>query len=68
MHARNPFASPIDYAFFQEALPIWRLKAINLLNHHEVHLAGDRGFYLVHMHDDRYDGDVRWYRLDPVDQ
>jgi hypothetical protein len=64
MHTANPFAEPIDYAFFMGCFPLWRTKIMNLLNIHQVQLLGDSGFYFVHMKEQGHD-QVRWYRFDP---
>jgi hypothetical protein len=66
MHAENPFAKPIDYAFYQRSFPTWRNRIINLLNNHEVHLLGDKGMYVIHMKESAHD-EVSWYRFDPVE-
>lgn len=64
MHAANPFATPIDYSFFQRSFPIWLTRLMNLLNNHQIHLLGDPGFYLIHMKEER-DDEVHWYRFQP---
>jgi hypothetical protein len=66
LHAANPFGKPIDYAFFQTSFPVWRNRFMNLLNNHKIHLVGDTGFYLVHMHEEGKKGEVSWYRFEPV--
>ena len=66
MHAENPFGKPIDYVYYQQNFPIWRTKIINLLNNHQVHLLGDRGFYLVHMKEAGHE-EVSWYRFEPAE-
>lgn len=64
MHAANPFASPIDYPFFQASFPVWLTRLMNLLNNHQIQLIGDPGFYLVHMKEVG-DDEVHWYRFQP---
>jgi hypothetical protein len=64
MHAASPFATPIDYPFFQSNFPVWLSRLMNLLNNHQIHLPGDPGFYLIHMKENR-DDDIHWYRFQP---
>jgi len=66
LHAANPFGRPIDYVFFQTSFPVWRARFMNLLNNHKVHLVGDTGFYLIHMHEEGKKGEVSWYRFELV--
>lgn len=65
MHSANPFAAPIDYAFYQSSFPVWRARAINLLNNHKVHLLGDTGFWIIHMQEDGKGSEVSHYRFEP---
>lgn len=66
MHSTNPFANPIDYGFYQQSFPLWRMRVINLLNNHQVRLLGDTGFWLVHMHEEGKGNEVSYYRFAPV--
>jgi hypothetical protein len=62
LHSANPFGTPIDYEFYRRAFQGWLLKMTNLLNNHQIRLAGEKGFFLVHMKEEGHD-EVRWYRL-----
>jgi len=64
MHAANPFANPLDYAFYQQSFLVWMTKIINLLNAHQVHLVGDKGFWLLHMMEEGKANEVSWYRFE----
>lgn len=64
MHAANPFATAIDYPFYQRNFPIWLTRVMNLLNNHQIQLLGDPGFWLVHMKE-QSDDEVHWYRFQP---
>jgi hypothetical protein len=64
MHARNPYAQPIDYPWYQQQLTSWQTKILNLLNSHTVHLANYPGFYLIHM-EETGDKEVHWYEFTP---
>jgi hypothetical protein len=66
MHGANPFGSPIDYDFYQQNFSSWITKYMNLLNNHQVHLVGDTGFWLFHMHEESKGNEVSWYRFEPV--
>jgi hypothetical protein len=64
MHARNPYAQPIDYGQYQSKLRPWQRKIMNLLNSHQVHLVGHPGFYLIHMKENQ-DDEVHFYEFKP---
>ncbi len=38
LHAANPYGTKADYGEFQQLLPEWERKVINLLNHHQIQL------------------------------
>ena len=64
---RNSFSKPIDYEYFNANFIVWRTKIMNLLNSHKVHLVGDTGFYLIHMHEEaRNNNNVCWYRFELI--
>jgi hypothetical protein len=63
-HAANPYGKGIDYAYYQQKLPIWRTQVVNLLDSHEIRLVDAPGFYLIHMHD-KQDGKVHWCKTKP---
>lgn len=65
-HAANPFGKGIDYGYYQKVLPHWQEQIMNLLNSHQVHLAGRPEMYLIHMKEDR-DDRVHYYRFDPME-
>lgn len=65
LHAANPFAKPIDYVSYQKNYTEWLAKLINLLGNHQVHLPGDRGFWLIHMLEHGKGDEVSWYRFEP---
>lgn len=64
MHASNPLGRKIGYEYYKKSIPEWRQKIINLLNNHQVHLLGHKGFYLIHMKEDR-DEKVHFYEFKP---
>lgn len=64
-HSANPFAGAIDYDFYRTIFPVWREKVINLLNNHKVHLLGDTGFWIIHMHEEGKGNEVSYYRFEP---
>ncbi|MGH8322033.1 MAG: hypothetical protein ACRESI_08770 [Gammaproteobacteria bacterium] len=49
LHADNPYGSKIDYAYYEREIEGWRLKIINLLNAHLIHLVGSPNIYLMQM-------------------
>jgi hypothetical protein len=65
MHAANPFGKPIDYEFYEKRFSTWIAQIMNLLANHQVHLAGETGFWLFHMHEEGKGNEVSWYRFDP---
>lgn len=64
MHAKNPFGGQADLNYYLEKLPAWRTQIVNLLNNHQIRLLNDKGFYLIHMKEDR-DDKVHYYRFEP---
>jgi hypothetical protein len=42
-------------------------KTINLLNNHQVRLAGDTAFYLFHMKEEAHEK-IGWYRFERANQ
>ena len=65
MHAPNPYGTAIDYSRYQQQLPVWRAKIMNLLNSHKIHLINNPGFYLIHMKGDP-DDKVHSYKFEPA--
>lgn len=63
-HAANPYGKGIDYGYYQEMLPQWQIRVMNLLNNHEIHLLNRPGIYVIHMKEDR-DNQVRAYKFEP---
>ena len=66
LHARNPYGKLIDYEFFENSMPNWISKIMNLLGTHKIQLLNDDKFYLVHMceaQDDR----VHMYTFQKID-
>ncbi len=56
LHAANPYGTEADYGEFQELLPEWMQRIINLLNHHQIQLLdSDLMLWIImeSMHDDR---------------
>lgn len=50
LHAANPFGKQIDTLRYQNDIPIWCAKIINLLNAHTIRLVGDnKHVYLFQM-------------------
>jgi hypothetical protein len=64
MHAANPFTKPIDYEAYKRDFHSWMTKIVNLLSSHQIHLLGDTGFWLVHMHEEGKGNEVSWYRFE----
>jgi hypothetical protein len=64
MHADNPYGSHTDYKYYRDNLLGWRNKIVNLLNNHQIKLVGQRGFYVVHMRENR-DDKVHYYLFAP---
>jgi len=65
MHAENPYGSRMDIKYYLEKLPAWRHQIVNLLNNHQVSFLYDKGFYVIHMKEDR-DDKVHYYRFEPA--
>lgn len=63
-HAANPFGKGIDYARYQQELPFWRNKVVNLLSIHEIRLVNTPGLYLIHMLENQ-DNKVHGYKFEP---
>lgn len=64
MHAENPYGSRLDFAYYLKTLPTWRTQIANLLNNHQIRLVHEKGFYLIHMKEDR-DDKVHYYKFEP---
>ncbi len=64
-HAANPYGRGIDYGYYQNILPIWTTRVMNLLNNHQIHLFNRPGFYVIHMKEER-DDKVHWYKFEPL--
>jgi hypothetical protein len=64
-HAANPYGKGIDYNYYQQMLPLWRTRIMNLLNAHEIHLVNRPGLYVIHMKEDR-DDKVHFYKFEPT--
>jgi hypothetical protein len=62
MHASNPYGSHLDFDYYRQKLPVWRLQIVNLLNIHKIRLVNDGVFYLVHMKEER-DDKVHYYKF-----
>ena len=63
LHAANPYGSKTGYHYFEKSISVWRTKLIRLLNCHQVHLVGETGFWLIHMHE-RGDDEVHFYQFE----
>jgi len=64
MHAENPYGSRINYDYYLERLPAWRTQIVNLLNNHQIRLVNQKGFWLIHMKEER-DDKVHYYKFGP---
>lgn len=62
LHARNPFDRPLDRVQFEEMVPRWMERIMNLLNTHQIKLLSDDYFYLVHMKEE--DDKVHMYTFE----
>ena len=49
MHAANPYASPVNYNYYEENFSNWHQQIINLLDSHTISLFGDENLYLFQM-------------------
>jgi hypothetical protein len=49
LHARNPFATKLDYEHYASSASTWRDKIIALLDTHMFHLVGSPARYVVQM-------------------
>ena len=65
LHARNPFAKPINYEQFMSNVLLWTNKVVTLLSTHEIWLLGDEHFHVVHMTEEG-DDSVRMYTFERV--
>lgn len=65
MHADNPYGSRTDYKYYRDNLLGWRNKIVNLLNNHQIKLVDQKGFYVIHMHENR-DDKVHYYLFGPL--
>ena len=65
LHARNPLGSKIDYEYFEDTVPKWQGKYMNLLAHHKISVVEDGMMYIVRMNavpsdkTETTDGDVQ---------
>jgi len=64
MHAENPYGSRIDYNHYRDKLPVWRTQVVNLLNNHKIKLVEEKGFWIIHMKENR-DDKVHYYKFEP---
>ena len=65
VHARNPFASAVDFQFYERSIPTWISEISRLLNNHTMRLLGDPNLYVVHMRENQ-DDFVHAYTFAPV--
>lgn len=65
MHASNPMGRKISYEYYKKSIPEWKKKMMNLLNNHQIRLLGHKGFYLIHMKEER-DEKVHFYEFELV--
>lgn len=65
MHASNPMGRKIGYEYYKKNIPEWRQKIMNLLNNHQIKLFNHKGFYLIHMKEER-DDKVHFYEFVPA--
>lgn len=49
MHSGNPYGSQIDFGYYEQMIPHWREKIVNLLNAHTIRLINDPNLYLIQM-------------------
>ena len=49
MHSGNPYGSRIDFRYYEQMIPQWREKIVNLLNVHTISLIDDQNLYLIQM-------------------
>lgn len=62
MHAANPYGSHLDYNYYQQKLPLWRLQIVSLLTNHKIRLVDDSVSYVIHMKEER-DDKVHYYKF-----
>lgn len=65
MHASNPYGSQVDVNFYQEKMPIWYNKIMNLLNQHLVHMVDGEHVFFITMNGN---GNPKGYKFERVDE
>jgi hypothetical protein len=65
MHSGNPFGSHVDYKYYENNIPIWAQKIVNLLVCHQIQLVNSNIFYIIHMLEER-DGKVHFYKFESL--
>ena len=72
LQAPNPYGqNNRNYETFLTQPSKWIELIIKLLNSHIIQLLGDSGLYLVHMHENENNGQVRmyyWTRFEDIDK
>ncbi len=66
MHWGNPFGSQVDYVYYKKQLPVWCQRIMNLLNSHQIRLAGDDRIFLIHMKEEG-DDEIHYYVFEPTE-
>ena len=65
LHASNPYGSQINANYYQEKMPIWYKKIMNLLNQHLIHMVDGEHIFFITMNGD---GNPQGYEFERVDE
>ncbi|HVW66008.1 MAG TPA: hypothetical protein VHB01_13455 [Nitrosospira sp.] len=60
LHARNPYDGRDGYHYVEKSMRGWMQKIVKLLQVHTIKSLGQKGFWLIHMHENK-DGRVYVY-------
>lgn len=65
LHVSNPYGSQIDVSYYQEKMPIWYKKIMNLLNQHLIHMVDGKHIFFITMNGN---GNPQGYKFEQVDE
>ena len=66
LHAANPYGTQANHSEFEELVPEWNQRIVNLLNHHQIKLL-DSDLMLWVLMENREDGRVHAFVMERVD-
>ena len=61
----DPYGSQIDVSYYQEKMPIWYKKIMNLLNQHLIHMVDGKHIFFITMNGN---GNPQGYKFEQVDE